>query len=491
MAKYLDENGLLYFWGKIKAAFVAKESGKGLSTNDYTTTEKNKLANIAAGAQVNVIETVKVNGTALSVTSKAVDVTVPTAGSTTPKMDGTGSAGSASTWSKSDHVHPTDTSRAPLASPTFTGTPKAPTASSGDSSTQIATTAFVSAAISDAGLTPSDDNPAMDGTAAPGISTDYSRADHVHPTDTSRAASTHTHGNVTNAGAITATGVTIASGDAIVLTDASASGKLVKSSITFDGSTTTKALTQKGTWEEFAKKSDNITGTAANVTGTVAVANGGTGATDAETARTNLGITPANIGAAASSHTHGNILNGGTITATGITLANGDALLVADSSGSGKIEKTSITFDGSTTTQALTKKGTWGTFLTSHQSLAAYAPLASPALTGTPTAPTATAGTNTTQIATTAFVKTAVDNAIGSITGIEFRIVESLPATGENGVIYLVAHSHGTGDAYDEYIWVDGAFEKIGNTDIDLSGYWAKADLVAITNAEIDTIVAA
>lgn len=35
----------------------------------------------------------------------------------------------------------------------------------------------------------------------------------------------------------------------------------------------------------------------------------------------------------------------------------------------------------------------------------------SPAFTGTPTAPTANAGTNTTQIATTAFVKTAVDNA--------------------------------------------------------------------------------
>lgn len=40
-----------------------------------------------------------------------------------------------------------------------------------------------------------------------------------------------------------------------------------------------------------------------------------------------------------------------------------------------------------------------------------FAPLASPGLTGTPTAPTAAAGTNTTQLATTAFVKTAVDNA--------------------------------------------------------------------------------
>jgi hypothetical protein len=42
------------------------------------------------------------------------------------------------------------------------------------------------------------------------------------------------------------------------------------------------------------------------------------------------------------------------------------------------------------------------------------APLASPVLTGTPTAPTATAGTNTTQIATTAFVGTAVSNLVAS-----------------------------------------------------------------------------
>jgi hypothetical protein len=42
------------------------------------------------------------------------------------------------------------------------------------------------------------------------------------------------------------------------------------------------------------------------------------------------------------------------------------------------------------------------------------APLASPALTGTPTAPTAAAGTNTTQVATTAFVGTAVSNLVGS-----------------------------------------------------------------------------
>jgi hypothetical protein len=46
--------------------------------------------------------------------------------------------------------------------------------------------------------------------------------------------------------------------------------------------------------------------------------------------------------------------------------------------------------------------------------LAAKAPLASPALTGTPTAPTAAAGTNTTQVATTAFVGTAVSNLVAA-----------------------------------------------------------------------------
>lgn len=77
MPKYLDKQGLNYFWGKIKAKLdtkVDKVDGKGLSTNDYTTTEKDKLAGIAAGAQVNIVETIKVNGSALTPTSKAVNI---------------------------------------------------------------------------------------------------------------------------------------------------------------------------------------------------------------------------------------------------------------------------------------------------------------------------------------------------------------------------------------------------------------------------------
>ena len=65
---------LTYFWGKLKTYFVKQETGKSLTTNDYTTDEKNKLSGIEANAQVNVIESVKVNGTALAVTGKVVNV---------------------------------------------------------------------------------------------------------------------------------------------------------------------------------------------------------------------------------------------------------------------------------------------------------------------------------------------------------------------------------------------------------------------------------
>lgn len=64
--------------------------------------------------------------------------------------------------------------------------------------------------------------------------------------------------------------------------------------------------------------------------------------------------------------------------------------------------------------------------------LDAKAPLASPALTGTPTAPTATAGANTTQIATTAFVATAVANIIDSAPGALDTLNELAAALGDD-----------------------------------------------------------
>lgn len=82
---------LTRFWTNVKSyisnGYVAKESGKGLSTNDLTAALKtnydaaythSQTSHAPAGAQANVIETVKVNGTAVTPTSKAVNITVPT-----------------------------------------------------------------------------------------------------------------------------------------------------------------------------------------------------------------------------------------------------------------------------------------------------------------------------------------------------------------------------------------------------------------------------
>ena len=57
---------------------VNSESGKGLSTNDYTTSEKEKLAGIASGAQANVIENITLNGNNVPVNNKTVALTVIT-----------------------------------------------------------------------------------------------------------------------------------------------------------------------------------------------------------------------------------------------------------------------------------------------------------------------------------------------------------------------------------------------------------------------------
>ena len=85
MSKYLDQDGLLYFWQKLKTLFagkVDKETGKGLSTNDYTTAEKNKLAGIDEGANNYTLPTASANelggikvGTNLSISNGVLSST--------------------------------------------------------------------------------------------------------------------------------------------------------------------------------------------------------------------------------------------------------------------------------------------------------------------------------------------------------------------------------------------------------------------------------
>lgn len=132
MAKYLDQNGLLYFWQKILNKFVAKEAGKGLSTNDFTTTLKDKLDEIEAGAQKNIKPDWSASsGTAAEILNKPTipsktsqlqndsgfitssDIPEGAAASTTvPKMDGTATVGTEMAFARGDHVHPSDTTKA-------------------------------------------------------------------------------------------------------------------------------------------------------------------------------------------------------------------------------------------------------------------------------------------------------------------------------------------------------------------------------------------
>jgi hypothetical protein len=74
-----------------------------------------------------------------------------------------------------------------IASPALSGNPTAPTRVTDDSTTSIATTAFVAGQASNA-------TPAMNGAAAAGVSPRMARSDHAHPVDTSRYAASNPQG---------------------------------------------------------------------------------------------------------------------------------------------------------------------------------------------------------------------------------------------------------------------------------------------------------
>lgn len=74
-----------------------------------------------------------------------------------------------------------------------------------------------------------------------------------------------------------------------------------------------------------------------------------------------------------------------------------------------------------------------------------------------------------------------INSQINSLIGFTATIVNSLPATGEVGVMYLKLNTSASveGNIYDEYIWVNNKFEKIGSTEttVDLSGYVTQTEM--------------
>lgn len=77
---------------------------------------------------------------------------------------------------------------------------------------------------------------------------------------------------------------------------------------------------------------------------------------------------------------------------------------------------------------------------------------------------------------------------------LKIEIVSTLPdaSEAESNTIYLVPASGSTSesDIYDEYVVIDGVWERIGSTAIDVTLFWQKDDLVEVTNAQVDALFA-
>ena len=114
-----------------------------------------------------------------------------TPSNTTPQMDGVGAAGNSVNYSRGDHQHPTDTSRASASALADEVTAR--------TNKDLSLDGDIAAV--DAKIHFSASNPLMDGSPTAGFSTDQARADHIHPTDTSRAAAADLTQEISDRGA--------------------------------------------------------------------------------------------------------------------------------------------------------------------------------------------------------------------------------------------------------------------------------------------------
>ena len=143
------------------------------------------------------------------------------------------------------------------------------------------------------------------------------------------------------------------------------------------------AATPKGVWAAIANLDGNLNNTTPSAGKTLTAFSQTDGVVSATFG--NISITKSQV--SDFSHTHGDIQNNGTITATNdISIGEGDKIVITDSSGSNKIVRSNITFDGVTATDVLTKAGTWASIanfaLDSHNHDDRYLKLAGGTLTG-------------------------------------------------------------------------------------------------------------
>ncbi len=281
--------------------------------------------------------------------------------------------------------------KAPLASPTLTGTPTAPTATAGTNTTQIATTAFVSTAVANLINSAPGALDTLDELAA-ALGDDANFASTV---TNSLALKANDNAVVKLTGDQTIAGVKTFSSDIYAprfIANPSSGGNdtsgawgiadhddklsAVRDYITdtyypiyHTGNKPTATDVGLGNVTNESKAtmftSPTFTGTVSGVTASMV----GLGNVTNESKATMFasptftgtvsGVTAAMVGAAATSHTHGVVLNNGTITASTVAVQSGDALLMTDVSNSNTIQKSAVVF-GTGTTTFLRNDGQWG-----------------------------------------------------------------------------------------------------------------------------------
>lgn len=521
--KYLDYNGLLYFWSKIKARFdraITSISGDGSSTTitftkvDGTTgtfvtkdTTYSEATTDVAGL-MSAADKTKLNGIATGANKTTVDSSLSST-STNPVQNKV--------------INTALAAKAPLASPALTGTPTAPTAAAGTNTMQIATTAFVmtmaQASASQLKIfktvhvsTPAGStNIAADSLAD---TLNVIQGDNVTLTADAGEGSITISATDTTYDAATQSAAGLMSAADKEKLDGIASGANKTTVDSSMSTSSTNPVQNKVINTELGKKAP-LASPALTGTPTAPTASAGTNTAQiATTAFVKLAVDTASAAVRSFSKIKVGSANVEADSATDtLTLEAGANVTITPDATNDKvtIAATDTTYSAATTSAAglmsaadKTKlngietganKTTVDSSLSStstnpvqnkviNTALAAKAPLASPTFTGTPKAPTAAAGTNSTQIATTAFVKAAVDTAVSGLYKYKGSVATAsdLPTTGNvMGDVWDIQQTSTYGPPGTNVAWNGTAWDALGGL----------FEITSITNAEIDTICAA
>ncbi len=361
-----------------------------------------------------------------------------------PVFTGTPAAPTASVGTNNTQIATTAFVQLNKDSPAFTGTPTAPTAAANVANTQIATTAFVQTKIGALGTMSVQDAGAVaiTGGTITGLSSAIPLAS--GGTGANTAADARTNLGLGTMATQSASNVQITGGSIFGLTSSVPLASGGTGANTAAGARTNLGLGSMATQNSFEVSitggsilnSSFFNGTVTGLINPLAVVDGGTGATNVVGARQNLGLASGattTVGTMAVQNASAVAITGGTITGiapiavaaggTGASTASGarDNLgitSVFNSLGTMSSQNANaVTITGGTITgvvMAVTAGGTGATTAAAARTNLGLvigtdvAPVASPAFTGNPTAPTAAFDDNDTSIATTAFVQAAL-----------------------------------------------------------------------------------